>query len=61
MYLHIGSCSKLTVYFCGPFRIIDKIVSVAYRPTFPSIVKFIDIFHISLLKKYVKDADHVID
>jgi len=27
----------------------------------PPIVKFHDVFHVSLLKKYVKDVDHVID
>lgn len=46
---------------CGPFRNIERIRPVAYRLTLPPIVKFHDVFHVSLLKKYVKDVDHVID
>eukprot|EP00253_Pinus_taeda_P024735 PITA_24735 len=44
-----------------PFDIIERIVPVAYRLALPPIVKVHDVFHISLLKKYIKDVDHVID
>ena len=46
---------------CGPLSIIKRIAPVAYRLSLPPIVKFHDIFQVSLLKKYVKDVDHVID
>jgi len=59
--LQLGSCAKLIPWFYGPFNIIEKIGSVAYRLALPPIVKVHDVFHVSLLKKYVKDADHVID
>ena len=70
MYLHIkpkksslqiGSCAKLTPRFCGPFNIIDRIEPVAYRLALPLTVKVHDVFQVFLLKKYVKDVDHVID
>jgi len=48
-------------WFCGPFSIIERIGPVAYRLALPPIVEFHDVFHVSLLKKYVKDVDHVID
>jgi len=59
--LHIGSCAKLTPWFCGPFSIIERIRPVAYQITLPLTMKFDDVFHVSLLKKYVKDVDHVIE
>jgi len=46
---------------CAPFNIIERIGSVAYQIALPSAVKVHDVFHVSLLKKYVKDVDHVID
>ena len=47
--------------FCGPFSIIERIGPVAYRLTLPPIVKVHNVFHVSLLNKYVNDVDHVID
>jgi len=34
---------------------------VAYKLALPPTVKFHDFFHVSLLKRYVQDVDHVID
>ena len=34
---------------------------MAYRLALPPIVIVHDVFHVSLLKKYVKDVDHVIE
>ena len=59
--LHIGSCAKLTPWFCGAFSIIERIGPVAYQLSLPPTVKVHDVFHVSLLKKYVKYVDHVID
>ena len=59
--LWIGSCAKLSPQFCAPFSIIERIGPVAYRLALPPTVNFHDVFHVSLLKKYVKDVDHVID
>ena len=57
----ISSCAKLEPQYCGPFEIIERIRLVAYRLAHPQTMKFHDVFHISLLKKYIKDVDHIID
>eukprot|EP00253_Pinus_taeda_P012799 PITA_12799 len=59
--LRIGSCAKLAPQYCRPFEILERIGTVAYRLALPPTVKFHDFFHISLLKKYINDVDHVID
>jgi len=59
--LRIGSCVKLTPRYCGPFEIIERIGPVVYRLAMPPTVKVHYVFHVSLLKRYVKEVDHVID
>ena len=60
-FLRIGSCAKLAPQHCGTFEILERIGLVAYQLALPPKVKFHDFFHTSLLKKYIKDVDHVID
>jgi hypothetical protein len=39
---------------------LDRVGHVAYRITLPPTVKAHDVFHVSLLKKYVHDSNHII-
>jgi hypothetical protein len=59
--LRMGTCAKLAPQFCGPFEILDRMGPVAYRLALPSTVKAHNVFHVSLLKKYVHDSNHIID
>ena len=59
--LSLGRCGKLAPRFCEPFKILAKRGIVAYELALPSHIKFHNIFHTSLLKKYVYDTKHVID
>jgi hypothetical protein len=59
--LKLGSCTKLATRLCHPFEILDKIGLVAYMLAFPTSMNVHNAFHVSLLKKYVHDPNHVID
>ncbi len=59
--LTIGSCAKLEPWYYKPFKILDRIGLVEYQLALPPTVKFHVVFHISFLKKSIKDFDHVID
>ena len=59
--LSLGSCGKLEPRFCGPFEIMAKKGLVAYELALTAHVRVHNVFHASLLKKYVYDNKHVID
>jgi hypothetical protein len=59
--LKLGSCTKLVARFYGPFDILDRIGPVSYMLAFPTSMNVHNVFHVSLLKKYVHDPNHVID
>jgi hypothetical protein len=59
--LKLGNCSKLAPRFCGPFEILARIGPVAYQLALPANLKVHNVFHVSLLKKYIHDPTHIID
>ncbi|KAA0045470.1 ty3-gypsy retrotransposon protein [Cucumis melo var. makuwa] len=53
---------KLSPRFVGPFEILERIGPVAYRLTLPPSFSAVhDVFHVSILRKYVADPTHVVD
>jgi hypothetical protein len=59
--LKLGKCSKLALRYCGPFEILERIGHLAYMITLRVSLCIHIFFHLSLLKKYVPDVNHVID
>ena len=59
--LKLGSCAKLSLRYCGPFEVLERIGPVAYRLAFPASTRAHNVFHVSLLKRYVHDPNHVIN
>ncbi|KAA0053234.1 DNA/RNA polymerases superfamily protein [Cucumis melo var. makuwa] len=53
---------KLSSHFVGPFEILERIGPVAYRLALPPSLSTVhDVFHVSMLRKYVPDPSHVVD
>jgi hypothetical protein len=59
--LKLGNCSKLAARYCGSFEILERIGPVAYMLSFLASMTIHNVFHVSLLKKYIPNANHVID
>ena len=52
---------KQSPQFVGPFEILDRIGQVAYRSALPPLLLGVhDVFHVSMLQKYVSDITHVL-
>jgi hypothetical protein len=59
--LRMGACAKLAPQYCGPFEVLDRVGPVSYMIALAPTIKAHNIFHVSLLKKNVHDANHIID
>ena len=60
--VRFGKKGKLSPRFVGPFEILEKVGKVAYRLALPpSLEKVHNVFHVSLLRKYVADPSHVLN
>lgn len=59
--LKLENRAKLAPRFCGPFDILAQIGPVAYQLALPANLRINNVFHVSLLKKYVHDPTHMID
>ena len=53
---------KLSPRFIGPFEILERVGTVAYRLALsPSMSGVHEVFHVSMLRKYTPDPAHVVD
>jgi hypothetical protein len=59
--LKFGNCSKLVARYFGPLEILERIGPIAYMIALNESMYVHNVFHVSFLKKYIPDANHVID
>ena len=60
--VRFGKRGKLSPRFIGPFQILERVGTVAYRLALPpSMLGVHKVFHVSMLRKYTPDPTHVVD
>ena len=53
---------KLSPRFIGPFDILERMGTVAYQLALPPSMSGVhEVFHVSMLRKYIPDPAHVVD
>ena len=59
--LRFGKKGKLSPRYTEPYEIVERIGKVAYRLRLPpELAKIHDVFHVSMLRKYIADHSHVL-
>ena len=57
-----GKLRKLSPRFIGPFEILERVGTVAYRLALPPSMSGVnEVFHVSMLRRYTPDPTHVVD
>jgi len=59
--LKLGKCSKLAMCYYGTFEILERIGHVTYMIALPASFCIHNVLHVSFLKKYLPNANHIID
>ncbi|XP_031394177.1 uncharacterized protein LOC116205681 [Punica granatum] len=59
--LRFGKKGKLSPRYIGPYEILERIGKVAYRLALPpELFRIHNMFHVSMLRKYIPDPSHVL-
>ena len=59
--LRFGKRGKLRPRYIGPYEIIARVGPVAYRLDLPpELSKVHNVFHVSMLRKYIPDPSHIL-
>ena len=60
--VRFGKRGKLSPRFIGPFEVIERMGTIAYRLALPPSMSCVhEVFHVSMLRKYTPDPAHVVD
>ena len=59
--VRFGKRRKLSPRFIGPFEILERVGTVAYRLVLPPSMSGVhEVFHVSMLRRYTPDPAHVV-
>ena len=57
-----GKKGKLSPRYIGPYEVLKRVGKVAYELALPPLMEHVhNVFHVSMLKKYNPDSNHVIE
>ena len=60
--VRFGKRGKLSPRYIGPFEILERVGTVAYRLALPPSMSGVhEVFHVTMLLKYTPDPAHVVD
>ena len=60
--VRLGKRGKLSPRFIGPFEILERMGTVAYRLALPPSMSGVhEVLHVSILWEYIPDPAHVVD
>ena len=60
--IRFGKQGKLALRYIGPFEVLERVGTAAYRLGLPpSLLGIHEVFHVSMLWKYTPDPAHVVD
>ncbi|KAL5577180.1 hypothetical protein UlMin_018879 [Ulmus minor] len=60
--IRFGKQGKLNPRYIGPYEILERVGKTAYRLALPpNLASVHNVFHVSMLKKYVSDKSHVLE
>ena len=60
--MRFGKRGKLSPRYIGPYEITECIGPVAYRLALPAELSRVhDVFHVSMLRKYMPDPSHILE
>ena len=60
--VRFGKRGKLSLRFIGPFEILERVGTVAYRLALPPSMSGVhEVFHVSMFRKYTPDPAHMVD
>lgn len=59
--VQFGTKGKLSLRYVGPFPIMARIGKLAYRLDLPESIRGVhNVFHVSMLRKFLRDLEHAI-
>ena len=60
--IRFGKRGKLSPRYIEPFEVLERVGAVEYRLALPpSLSSVHEVFHVSMLRKYTPDPNHIVD